>query len=292
MRGSGPLDTLRGRLRGTPLHYAWRFATFGIGGWRIRHDLDSVRTYCLFLGHARSGHSIIGALLDAHPEVTISDELDALVYLRLGFRRSQLLYGSYAISAHQARRERRKAGRAGRVYSYFVPGQWQGRYRRLTVVGDTQAGWTTRRLAADPRLLGLLTRRLAPTVPRFIHVVRNPFDNIATMMLRGQRTFDDAAAQYFANCDRLSALAPLIGDQHLLRLRHERLLGEPRHTLAEACRFIGVEPDPNYLEACASILFATPSRSREQVSWTNEQRGLVERRMAQFDFLSGYEFAT
>ena len=29
---------------------------------------DDLKTYCMFLGYPRSGHSLIGALLDAHPD--------------------------------------------------------------------------------------------------------------------------------------------------------------------------------------------------------------------------------
>jgi hypothetical protein len=281
-------ESIRSRLRGTTLHRAWRFAAFRIGAFRMRHDLEHVRSYCLFLGHARSGHSIVGALLDAHPEIVISDELDALDYLRRGFGREQLLYGSLAVSAHQARGQRRKAGRGGVTYSYFVPGQWQGRYQRLRVVGDSQAGWTTRRLARHPGLLSSLEAKMAPTELRFIHVIRNPWDNIATMMIRGGRTFEDAFDQYFANCERLPSLSERIGPSRILRLRHEDVIKTPTKSLAAACRFLGVEPNREYLDACAGILYSRPSRSRDFVDWTPRQVGLIDEQVERFDFLAGY----
>ena len=84
-------------------------------------DLDGARTFVTFLGHARSGHSIVGALLDAHPQVVLSDELDALRYVADGFGRDRVLALCLKVARDQHRRARRKRGRAGRVYSYAVP---------------------------------------------------------------------------------------------------------------------------------------------------------------------------
>jgi hypothetical protein len=44
---------------------------------------DQVQSYCMFVGHPRSGHTLIGALLDAHPHIVIAHELNALRYVRL-----------------------------------------------------------------------------------------------------------------------------------------------------------------------------------------------------------------
>ena len=36
--------------------------------------IDKIKTYVFFIGMARSGHSIVAAVLDAHPHIVISDE--------------------------------------------------------------------------------------------------------------------------------------------------------------------------------------------------------------------------
>lgn len=262
--------------------------TFAVGAVRERQLLAEVQTYCLFIGHARSGHSVIGALLDAHPQIVISDELDALRYLRAGFSRGQLLFGSLAIARRQARTLRRKAGRGGSTYSYHVPGGWQGRTEGPRVVGDSQAGWTTRRLGADPDLLRRLRQRMAPIEVRFLHVVRNPFDNIATMMLRGGRSFESAFAQYEANCAAIVPLAGRVGSQRMRRVRHEALVADPRATLAELCGFLGVEADAAYLDAASARVYRSPARSRTDVEWRSEDVRRVDELIGRFDFLAGY----
>jgi hypothetical protein len=282
------LAGLREAARRTPLLTAWRYATFGIGSRRERALLRGVETYCLFIGHARSGHSIVGALLDAHRQIVISDELDAVRYLPVGFDRWQLMYGSLEIARRQARSLRQKAGRDGRVYSYHVPEQWQGRADDLRVVGDSRAGWTTRRLTADPVLLGRLRARMSPLRVKFIHVVRNPFDNIATMMVRGGRTFEDAFGQYAANCESIVPLSERIGKESVIRIRHEDLVQDPQGTLESLCGFLGVDAGRDYLEAASSILYRSPSRSRDSVDWPPERARRVDGLIDRFDYLSGY----
>ena len=84
-----------------------------------------VTTYCLFIGHGRSGHSIIGAMLDAHPEVILSDELDAMKYLRLGFSRDQVFHLSAKVAGDQAHESARSPGDPGRptAITYQVNGR-------------------------------------------------------------------------------------------------------------------------------------------------------------------------
>jgi hypothetical protein len=59
-------------------------------GFQETASFDDVGTYCMFIGCPRSGHTLIGAILDAHPNVVIAHELDALKYIRYGFGRLQL----------------------------------------------------------------------------------------------------------------------------------------------------------------------------------------------------------
>src|SRR4051794_1865800 len=137
---------------------------------RYRADMASVKTFCLFIGHARSGHSVIGAALDAHRNIATTHEADALRWLRAGLKLPQI-YG--LLLDHE--RAYNDAGRPAR-YDYTVPGGWQGRFDELLVIGDKHGPAAARRLHERPYLLDRL-RSLGAHV-RVIQVVRNPFDNI------------------------------------------------------------------------------------------------------------------
>ena len=97
----------------------------------LREELSGVRTFCQFVGYPRSGHSLIGALLDAHPRAAIAHELNALDFLREDFTRDEIL----ALVLENLR-QWGAAGRQWQGYSYEVPGGWQGRFERLEVAGD------------------------------------------------------------------------------------------------------------------------------------------------------------
>lgn len=47
--------------------------------------------FCLFIGYPRSGHSLVGSLVDAHENAVISHELDSILYLNYGFGKERLL---------------------------------------------------------------------------------------------------------------------------------------------------------------------------------------------------------
>jgi hypothetical protein len=286
----GSSSHIRGRLRGTVAHDAWRFATSLVDAVRMRSTLRDVRTYLLFIGHGRSGHSILGSLLDAHPEAIVSDELDAARFIARGFARDQVLALSVARSARQAAGERQKAGRGGGTYSYLVPGWSNGRFTRLRMVGDTRAGGTVHRFASDPSLIERIDARMRGLAVRYVHVVRNPFDNVSTMTIRRGRVLEEAVEGYLADCETLVRMRAAIGTERLLTVRHEDLIADPRAQLADACRFAGIGPSTEYLDACAGILFASPSRTRESVEWPAELVARVERDIARFDFLGGYSF--
>ena len=159
---------------------------------RGEHALyDQVKTYCMFVGHARSGGSITGALLDAHPNIVLADEMDVLNQVAAGFSRDQIYHMLIARAQRQSHKGRTKGGRDGKVYSYLVPGQWQGRFTDLRVIGGSKAGFSTQRLARDPSLLARLQQTVGSAEVRIIQIIRNPFDTISTMNIRAGRALEE-----------------------------------------------------------------------------------------------------
>ncbi|HEY3168098.1 MAG TPA: hypothetical protein VGK57_12760, partial [Candidatus Binatia bacterium] len=153
----------------------WRYAMSALGSLVKKRHFNRVQSFCLFIGYPRSGHTLIGSLLDAHSNAVIADELDALKYIQAGFSRDQLFYLLLRGSRRAA-----KAGRQRTGYSYYVPGQWQGRFDKLRVIGDKAGGASAIRLAAFPFLLDTLSNGFNTRL-KFIHVTRNPYDVISTM---------------------------------------------------------------------------------------------------------------
>jgi hypothetical protein len=243
----------------------------------------------MFIGHTKSGSSLFGSLLDAHPDIILADEADALRYVAEGFHKEQIFHILLKGSHREAMKGRVTARRLD-PYSLAVPDQWQGKYRTLKVIGDSKAGPSVRRLAREPELLHEVQRVMKGVDTRFIHVIRNPYDPISVMMVRGQRTFENAVEHYFEYCETLIALRQQLDSSNLIAVRYEEFVQQPERRLGDLCRFLGVEADDEYLRACAGILHESPERSREMVMWQPEWIEVVRERIEQVDFLTGYRY--
>lgn len=249
-----------------------------------------VAAFCLFVGHVKSGGTMLGSLLDAHPEIILADEVDVFRYVAAGFRREQIFHILLKRSRREAMKGRVTARRLT-PYSFAVPKQWQGRYRTIRAVGASRAGPSTGQLSRNPDLLSQLRQRMADIDVRLIQVIRNPYDPISLMMIRGERSFENAINHYFDYCQTLVELRQQLPSTNLLTVRYEEILADPRNYLVSACRFLGVETDEEYLDACTSILYEAPERDRDVVDWDNQWIEMVQEQIEGIDFLAGYTFA-
>jgi hypothetical protein len=247
-----------------------------------------VRTFCFFVGHNKSGTSLLGGLLDAHRDIVLADEVDALRYVEAGFVRDHIFHMLERGSRSEARKGRVTARRL-QPYSYRVPGQSQGSTMVPRVVGDSTSGTSTRRLGAHPDLCGRMRSMMAGVDVRLIQVIRNPFDPISLMMIRGGRSFSNAVDHYFAACETLARIRRAEGSA-LLPVRYESFVDDPVAGLRTVCAHLGVDPGREYLDACASIVRPKPDRGREMVPWTQQWIDHVEGRLARFEFLEGYSY--
>lgn len=237
-----------------------------------------LETYCMFIGYPRSGHSLVGALLDAHPEALVSIELDALARVREGIGRPQL-FGEIAAHGHAfAARGRRHMG-----YHYTVPGGWQGRTTTLKVIGDKKGGRSSWWLHDEPELLDRLRETVRLPV-RFIHVVRSVWDNIATISTRGM-DLDRAIAWYFETCEAVAGIKARVPAADVFEMRHEDLIADPRGVLFGLADFLGLARDPRWADACAAMISPAPSRSRTRVQWTPARLAEVRQQVPRFPWL-------
>lgn len=247
---------------------------------------DAVRTYCMFIGYPRSGHSIFGSMLDAHPDTIIAHELNALRFVTAGCTRLEL----FDLLLRNSR-EFTEVGRRWGDYDYKVEGQWQGRYRRLHIIGDKKGGTSTYMIGADPGLLDRLLQLVAMPV-RFVHIVRNPWDNIATIARKDTHDMKQAIRFYFGLCRTNAEIIARLGAEQVLTLRHESLFTDTAGALVSLARFLDLEPDEGWMSACAAIVAEKPSGSRESVQWGPAALAAVEKHQQQFEFLQGYDFST
>ena len=96
---------------------------------------DGVETFVMFIGYPRSSHSLVGAILDAHPEVNIPHQYVVIKYWKkyrpstarkTKMSKYHLFYDLHKLSREQALFGSRSKNAKLQGYSYNVPGLWQG----------------------------------------------------------------------------------------------------------------------------------------------------------------------
>lgn len=243
-----------------------------------------VKTFCLFIGYPRSGHSLVGSLLDAHPNIVIANELDVLKYFPRGMKKDQVFYLLLRNSERYARRGRVQTG-----YNYDVPGQWQGSFSELKVIGDKKGGMTTQRIGRNYNLLDLIPRTVGVPV-KYVHVVRNPFDNITTMALRTNSNLEAETEHYFGLCRINQNIKDRVGKENIVEMRHEDIIQDPARVLKRSTDFLEVSSSEEYIKSCSEIVSTKQSMTRKKVDWPESLINLVQGRIQDYEFLKQYEY--
>ena len=284
-----------------------------------RQEVDGVETFVLFIGYARSGHSIIGSMMDAHPDMMIAHEYFLFrkwidqKKLRIDLLNKDKLFNElYKASFIDTSEGMRTAGSVTKGYTLQIENSWQGRFRKLRVIGDKSGGTTSLIFHNSPTDTTRHFKELIRTVRipiKFLHVIRNPFDIIATEALyrdgpdtRVKSNYNRtnkmnnsrvlwSTARYLFDC--VSGVEEIkhawkLSDHNLLEIYTEEFLTNPRPIIQKICSFLNIECPARYVEQCYEKTFKKISRTRDFVVWPADLRTWVESSMKNHTFLRGY----
>jgi hypothetical protein len=254
-----------------------------IEGVLHRRSFADIEHVFFLVGYPRSGSTLIGSMLNAHPQMVIAHESDLFRYVRRGVSRAQL----FAILL-QRDRQFADVERQWNGFDYSLGGN-QGQFTHLRVIGDKHAGRAARRLHEDQPLLDRF--RSVVRVPiRSLHIVRNPYDNIASIAhnrsLPLVRAIDIYRRLGIAVDDVRGRLRP----EELFEVRYEDFTADPAPGLTHICHFAGVEVTPDYVTACANMADPSGRRGRTRFEWSASERDEVEQLIASRSVLAGYTF--
>lgn len=214
----------------------------------------------------------------------IAHELNVLRYVQWGFSRNRILAFLLRRDRDFGRLDRRWSG-----YDYRIPGLWQGSWQHLRAIGDKRGGASTRLLHRRPYLLDRLRSRLDLPL-RVFHHVRNPFDNIARMMLVSGASLHYSVERYFRNVSWAMETVERLDPSELMHVYHEQMIAEPRETLRAMIEHVGLVADERYLDVCASCVMSKPHRSRDRLNWPDGLVEEVNRRIEDYPHLVGYHY--
>ena len=255
------------------------------------NTFKDIKAFCMFIAYPRSGHSLYGALLDAHPSVAISHELNALQFMLNSPSREKLFRAILKKTSSYA-----KEGLKNEGYSYRVENQFQGSYKSLKLIGDKRGGRTSRMLSENFDLLNRFQDFVQIEV-RLLHVYRNPFDNIASRSLGGKLhkkkfSADGLKSDIDKHFIQLAVNQKIREDRKfkVLDVKHEDFVSDPRTGLTKIAGFFEIELFQDWIEDCAAIVFDKPNKTRHAIPWNEEALQLIYDRISKYDFLRDYTF--
>ena len=285
--------------------------------------IKKVKNFVFFVGYERSGHSIVGSLMDAHPHVIIAneyflfEELPGLDNISDSEWKGQLfekLYKKSVLDAGGTRTSSKKG------YTLEVKDLWQGRFDdHIEVIGDKSGGRTTKEYMHDKESVQKYFKKLQDLVSipvRVIHVVRNPFDIISTRVIykvfgtnyKQIRSALSSTMQKFLASNQfvserichffrevratVEMIEEVIGRENVLEVHNCDLVSNPRGTLSRIFQFIEVDTSEQFLDACATKVFESQSRSRDTIEWSPPLRSVVEIEMKKYKHFNRYSFSS
>lgn len=241
--------------------------------------IDNVKKFVFFVGHPRSGHSIVGSFMDAHPHMVIAHEF--MLFSRLSktipFRESTTLNSKadlfnalYSHSAYDSTSGWRSKEENSKNYTLSVESLWQGTYDRyISIIGDKSGGKTSNAYVHSPEDFKTQYRQLQEMIGipiKVIYCVRNPYDLISTSALydKGARTRSVNQNEYVSlfksrmrKLEGEEFMKARFDDEKILESRVNKLQNESK-AVVEITNLVG--PD-NVLEIHNTDLVRDPNKT-------------------------------
>lgn len=251
--------------------------------------LKKVKSILIFVGHAHSGHSLIGALLDAHPKITIANEANIAKlikdhkYLTANDLMSILISG--------ASNNIKSSAWHNTGYSYKVSKSQQGKTHSPVVLGDKKGGGNVRVIRQNPHLLEdlsiLFTDRL-----KFVQVVRNPYDNIAALShYWGEPLHYRHVERYFENAETCDWIEKS-GFGSFYRLMFSDFIKNPVSEYIKLLNYLDITFDINEIERYLSIVKKTENKRSLNQQWPEGLKKEIQAKAETFSFLEKYSVLT
>ena len=260
-------------------------------GWRPLNasEMNDIESFLLFVGWARSCHSIIGSMLDAHPNIIVAHEYFLFKKLRKHIDREILFNELYKKSYDSTQGGWRSANRSNKGYTLDIDGSWQGQFTKLIkVIGDKSGGDAVIEYRRNKTLFKEIYNQLQAEVKlpvKVIQVIRNPYDMIATATLfeanpvHGVKVPATPTHKYsnfrllkkhiltFLSMSRdlMQMLANFNLSPH--QVYCEDLIADPIGTISSICQYLEVDCSADYLQMCADKTFKNTSETRHLVEW-------------------------
>lgn len=229
-------------------------------------QLSNIESFVIFLGHAHSGHSIIGALLDAHPEVAISNEINIpklILDHQLDKTNIFKLTLAYSLNSIQWKGEKNTG------YKYGIKNSFQGKTKYPKILGDKKGGGSTRVLRMHPEIINQLFETFKDKL-KIIIVLRNPKDNIAAYSYYWKQELALQHIQrYYENLETTLNIEKKYKD-HCIKIQHSDFISNPFKIYKALLTFLNLKADDQMIQKWTSIVNNKENKRSNEINWPDE----------------------
>lgn len=282
---------------------------------------DEVKTFVMFIGCSRNTDKLTSAMLDAHSEILLPQNYDIIGnwwmfhqnrLQELAKQKYMLFYHLHHLSSLQTL-FREQATETSKFWLWTfkgsgidyknVPGAWQGTIKQnLKAIGDSSGLVTSTKLLARNGNFSVLRdiEKMVGIPVKFVHIITNPFDDIASIVIRTQSqrgtkvndptAVNDALKNVFALLDTNEQVRQIYGDR-VLDVYINDLMLKQKETLKNICSFLEIHCDDFYFKVIEKVFTEGYNlRPRDLVEWKTEDKNWIETKMKKFDFLQPLSF--
>ena len=276
--------------------------------------LRNISTFIFFIVYSRSGHSIVGSILDAHPHIIVSNELQFMTkWSEIFSKQKELgiinLFNTIYQSSIDSLLPGMSRERNSEGYTPAIHPSWQGKFDKyIDVIGDKSGGGITSAYMNHKVDFLIHYKELKERLQipiKVVHVIRNPYDTLSTTFLyklgkrsgkstkfvlqakKRERLIEvmnkniskNTIVRYFTKIQAIEEFTEIIGKTNILYIHLKDLVYNPRQTILYITNFLGVSVTENYLHVCANKVFRTLTHSRTLLPWSDDLKKMVDDRI-------------
>ena len=219
---------------------------------QYRYLEDQVSDLLLFVGHAHSGHSIVGSILDCHQDIVLANEVNIVKAVRL---HKLTAIQIEAVLLHEAKSTQEKW--LNSAYQYDINSSHQGQIpSHPKIIGDKKAGGTTRIFCNDPWVLDYLLSCYGSRL-KVMFVKRNPLDVVAAYSYYMQQPVSQFHVdRYIENLMTVRSIEKQLNKNQFLQVNQDSFIKNPLEQIKLIFKFLSCDgrySDSKILEWCSIV---------------------------------------
>lgn len=246
----------------------------------------------MFLGFGCSGHTWIGCLLDAHPNVIIATEYNVLGHIH-EIRNKEFLFKELKSRSAYVRREFHP-WKGYHILKGLPQGQCEG---ELKLIGDKMGGASSNQIYQDRNRFTKLLKLLTDTPMNVIIYLRNPYDIITTQFLnfpRYKNDFDLVIKNFVNRCEGIQLyLSEFSTACNTILLTYESVIQDSQAFLKTLSTQLDIPHNKLWYDTVIEKFYTKPHRSRfdGHMTWTQYMKDKVKNEIIDsYNFFGDYSW--